>query len=99
MQTNMKPILAAACLLALASVSPAEAKGCIKGAIVGGVAGHMAGAGIIVADIRHRIDIAAAVDGGLHMRPPQQTPIAFDHRIGCVDAIDCLLYTSPSPRD
>jgi hypothetical protein len=33
------------CLLALASVSPAEAKGCIKGAIVGGVAGHMAGHG------------------------------------------------------
>jgi hypothetical protein len=33
------------CLLALASISPAEAKGCIKGAIVGGVAGHMAGHG------------------------------------------------------
>jgi len=33
------------CLLALASISPAEAKGCIKGAIVGGVAGHMAGLG------------------------------------------------------
>ena len=32
------------CLLALAS-SPAEAKGCIKGAIVDGVAGHMAGHG------------------------------------------------------
>ncbi|RXH41638.1 hypothetical protein [Bradyrhizobium zhanjiangense] len=41
----MKPILAAACLLALASISPAEAKGCIKGAIVGGIAGHMAGHG------------------------------------------------------
>ncbi|QOG24062.1 hypothetical protein [Bradyrhizobium sp. SEMIA] len=41
----MKPILAAMSLLALASVSPAEAKGCIKGAIVGGVAGHMAGHG------------------------------------------------------
>jgi len=41
----MKPILAATCLLALASISPAEAKGCIKGAIVGGVAGHMAGHG------------------------------------------------------
>ncbi len=41
----MKPILAAACLLALASISPADAKGCIKGAIVGGAAGHMAGHG------------------------------------------------------
>lgn len=41
----MKAILAAACVLALASMSQAEAKGCIKGAIVGGVAGHMAGHG------------------------------------------------------
>jgi uncharacterized protein YcfJ len=41
----MKTILASVCLLALASISPAEAKGCIKGAIVGGVAGHMAGHG------------------------------------------------------
>jgi hypothetical protein len=41
----MKVIFASACLLVLASLSPAEAKGCIKGAIVGGVAGHMAGHG------------------------------------------------------
>lgn len=41
----MKAVLAAACVLALASISPAEAKGCIKGAIVGGVAGHIAGHG------------------------------------------------------
>jgi uncharacterized protein YcfJ len=41
----MKAVLAAACVLALASISPAQAKGCIKGAIVGGVAGHMAGHG------------------------------------------------------
>ncbi len=41
----MKPIVAVVCLLALASISPAEAKGCIKGTIVGGVAGHMAGHG------------------------------------------------------
>jgi len=41
----MKLILAATCLPVLASISPAEAKGCIKGAIVGGVAGHMAGHG------------------------------------------------------
>ena len=30
---------------AIASMSSADAKGCIKGAIVGGVAGHMAGHG------------------------------------------------------
>jgi uncharacterized protein YcfJ len=41
----MKTVLATAFLFALALVSPAEAKGCIKGAIVGGVAGHMAGHG------------------------------------------------------
>jgi len=41
----MKWILASACLLAIASITPAEAKGCLKGAIVGGVAGHMAGHG------------------------------------------------------
>ncbi|UPK31365.1 hypothetical protein [Bradyrhizobium sp. 195] len=41
----MKAILATICLFALALVSPAEAKGCIKGAIVGGVAGHLAGNG------------------------------------------------------
>jgi hypothetical protein len=33
----------AVAVLALASTSPAAAKGCIKGAIVGGVAGHYAG--------------------------------------------------------
>jgi hypothetical protein len=36
----MKAIFASVCL-ALTSFSPAEAKGCIKGAIVGGVAGHI----------------------------------------------------------
>ena len=41
----MKAIFAAACILAISSISPAVAKGCIKGAIVGGVAGHIAGHG------------------------------------------------------
>lgn len=41
----MKIIFASICLIALTSISPAQAKGCIKGAIVGGVAGHMAGHG------------------------------------------------------
>jgi hypothetical protein len=43
----MKLIFATVCLAAIsmASITGAEAKGCIKGAIVGGVAGHMAGHG------------------------------------------------------
>jgi hypothetical protein len=41
----MKWILVSICLLVMASISPASAKGCIKGAIVGGVVGHMAGHG------------------------------------------------------
>jgi uncharacterized protein YcfJ len=42
----MKAILSSVCLLlALSSISPADAKGCIKGVVVGGVAGHMAGHG------------------------------------------------------
>ena len=42
----MKTLFAYACaaiLVGVASINPADAKGCIKGAIVGGVAGHMAG--------------------------------------------------------
>jgi uncharacterized protein YcfJ len=43
----MKRILTTACVavISVASISGADAKGCIKGAIVGGVAGHMAGHG------------------------------------------------------
>jgi outer membrane lipoprotein SlyB len=41
----MKAIFASVSLLVLASFSPAEAEGCIRGAIVGGVAGHAAGHG------------------------------------------------------
>jgi uncharacterized protein YcfJ len=42
----MKPILTSLCLLlVLTSISPAEAKGCVKGAVIGGVADHMAGHG------------------------------------------------------
>ena len=33
--------------LALASVSSADAKGCIKGAIIGGAAGHLAHHGVL----------------------------------------------------
>lgn len=35
------------CGLLTANVSPADAKGCLKGAAVGGLAGHMAGHGVL----------------------------------------------------
>jgi uncharacterized protein YcfJ len=66
METIMKTILAAACLLALASISPAEAKGCIKGAIVGGVAGHMTGHG--------KLGAAAGCAIGHHEANKQKNP-------------------------
>lgn len=62
----MKSILVTMCLLALASVSPAEAKGCIKGAIVGGVAGHMAGHG--------KLGAAAGCAIGHHEANKQKNP-------------------------
>jgi len=37
----------AVCGLFIAGASPADAKGCLKGAAVGGVAGHMAGHGVL----------------------------------------------------
>lgn len=62
----MRAILAAACVFALASISPAEAKGCIKGAIVGGVAGHMAGHG--------KVGAAAGCAIGHHEADKQTNP-------------------------
>ena len=62
----MKAVLASACVLAFASISPAEAKGCIKGAIVGGVAGHMAGHG--------KLGAAAGCVIGHHEANKQQNP-------------------------
>ncbi|MGY4623295.1 hypothetical protein [Bradyrhizobium sp. USDA 4486] len=62
----MKPILAVWCLLALASFSPAEGKGCIKGAIVGGIAGHMAGHG--------KLGAAAGCVIGHHEANKQKNP-------------------------
>ena len=41
----MKAILTITGLSVVVLASPAEAKGCIKGAIVGGIPGHMAGLG------------------------------------------------------
>jgi hypothetical protein len=36
----MRAIIGSLAILALAAVTPANAKGCIKGALIGGVAGH-----------------------------------------------------------
>jgi outer membrane lipoprotein SlyB len=44
LETEMKVLIGwATIIFALAAVTSAEAKGCLKGAAVGGVAGHVAG--------------------------------------------------------
>jgi hypothetical protein len=44
LETEMKAFIGcAAIIIALAAVTSAEAKGCLKGAAVGGVAGHYSG--------------------------------------------------------
>jgi hypothetical protein len=44
LETKMKAFIgSAAIIVALATVTSAEAKGCFKGAVVGGVAGHYSG--------------------------------------------------------
>jgi uncharacterized protein YcfJ len=44
LETEMKAFIGCAVIIvALATVTSAEAKGCVKGAVVGGVAGHYSG--------------------------------------------------------
>jgi hypothetical protein len=44
LETEMKAFIGCAVVIvALATVTSAEAKGCVKGAVVGGVAGHYSG--------------------------------------------------------
>src|SRR3954465_2261104 len=52
------------------------------------VAGLMAGARIIMSDPRFGVDIAAAIDRRLHLLPLAETPLAFDHGIGRIDAVN-----------
>src|ERR1700692_2221207 len=52
------------------------------------VAGHLTSARIVMTDVRPDINVAAAIDRGLDMDALGETPVAFDHRVGCVDAID-----------
>src|SRR6478672_3969280 len=46
------------------------------------VARHTTGARIVVADPGAEIDVAAAINRGLHLLTPAEAPFAFDHRIG-----------------
>ena len=52
------------------------------------VARPMTGARIVVSDIGKRIDKTAAIDGRGDMTALGKSPIALDHRIGCVDAVN-----------
>jgi hypothetical protein len=49
---------------------------------------QVTGAWIITADPRDGIDIAAAINLGLHLLTLAKTPLAFDDGIGRVDAVD-----------
>src|SRR5579859_1439545 len=52
------------------------------------IAGQMTCARIVVANIRRRLDQAAAVNRWLHVDALAEAPIAFDDGIGCIDAVD-----------
>jgi hypothetical protein len=39
-------------------------------------------------DVRREIDIAAAIDRGLHLLALAETPFAFDDGVGSVDAVN-----------
>src|ERR1700687_1200226 len=52
------------------------------------VARRMTGARIVMTDVGHEIDVAAAIDRGLHLLALAETPFAFDHGVGCVDAVN-----------
>src|SRR6266404_2352459 len=52
------------------------------------VAWHATCARIVMTDVGSEIDVAAAINRGLHLLTPAETPFAFDHGIGCVDAVN-----------
>src|SRR5258707_12811202 len=52
------------------------------------VARHTTGARILMTDLGTKIDVAAAINRGLHLLTPAETPFAFDHGIACVDAVN-----------
>src|SRR5690242_4073270 len=52
------------------------------------VARLMTGARIVMSDVRREIDVAAAIDRGLHMHVLGEAPVAFDDGIRCIDAVN-----------
>src|ERR1700761_2346650 len=52
------------------------------------IAGQMTLARIIVADRRHRLDRTATIDRRLDVDALVETPVAFDDRVGSIDAVD-----------
>src|SRR5882762_9499642 len=60
------------------------------------VARRVAGTRVVMSDIGLRIDGAAAIDGGLHMHTLSETPVAFEHSVGYVNAVDDDGHTGPA---
>ena len=63
------------------------------------VARRVAGTRIVMSDIGLRIDGAAAINGGLHMHTLSETPVAFEHSVGYVNAVDDDGHTGPAWND
>jgi hypothetical protein len=97
----MKWIFATACAAAIsmATVSGADAKGCIKGAIVGGVAGHMAGHGKLGAAagcvIGHHEATSSTAQRGPSLRLPWRRSTASSPPV-CDSAV-CLPIQGTAP--
>src|SRR5262245_40298762 len=51
---------------------------------------------IVAADIGSGVDVAATIDGGLHLLALAETPLSLDHRIGCIDAVDHDGHAGPA---
>src|ERR1700704_3000877 len=60
---------------------------------------RVAGARIVMGYMRRGTDGAAAIDRGLHMHTLSETPVAFEHSVGYVNAIDDDGYTGPAWND
>jgi hypothetical protein len=79
MKYRLTAMLTAAvtCGLLITNVSPADAKGCLKGAAVGGVAGHMAGHGVLGAAggcaVGHHMANKADRNSASQQPPPQSS--------------------------
>ena len=84
----MKAIFASVCLLALASIPPAEAKGCIKGAIVGAPPATW----LATASSALRRDVRSAIT-----KPTSPTPTT--RRAGPVGTEVADRTTHPEPGD